>query len=269
MHKRLLSVALFPVALHDYSKHTKFIQFQALFMQLIKDILRNILMFLHLDLSKNLLYDRLTHTIITKELKTSSNCVDIGCHKGEILQLMQRHAPKGRLFAFEPIPELFEKLKRNHDYAQVYPYALGRETSTATFQHVLDAPAYSGLQKRKYDVENPSIKEIEVEVEKLDNVIPEGQKIDFVKIDVEGGEYDVLQGAQGILAQSKPILLFEFGLGASDFYKTKPEDMFGLLKQYNYSIFTLKDYIRKQGALSEDRFKELYYANKEYYFIAC
>ena len=80
-------------------------------MSIIKDTLREVLIFLHLDLTKNLKYDRLTKKILKKYLKKEYNCIDIGCHKGEILELMMHFSPEGKHYAFEPIPYLCKELK--------------------------------------------------------------------------------------------------------------------------------------------------------------
>ena len=42
----------------------------------------------------------------------------------------------------------------------------------------------------------PEIDQIRVETERLDQVIPENTRIDFIKIDVEGAEFEVLKGAE-------------------------------------------------------------------------
>ena len=69
----------------------------------MKDIIKSLLHFFKLDLTKNIQYDRLTALILEQVIKQDSNCIDIGCHKGEILEVMIKHAPKGSHFAFEPI----------------------------------------------------------------------------------------------------------------------------------------------------------------------
>ncbi len=79
-----------------------------------KNSLRWLLVFLHMDLTKNIEYDRLTKKLIRKSLKTDSNCIDIGCHQGEILDLFLKYAPKGHHLVFEPIPRMFKDLKANY-----------------------------------------------------------------------------------------------------------------------------------------------------------
>ncbi|HLW40126.1 MAG TPA: FkbM family methyltransferase, partial [Brumimicrobium sp.] len=192
------------------------------------------------------------------------------CHKGEILDLMLTYAPHGKHYGFEPIPYLFENLKEKYGKkATIFPYALSFESGTTTFNFVKNAPAYSGIKKRKYDVKTPNIEQIEVDVKTLDELIPIEQEINFIKIDVEGGEFDVLKGAKSLLQKNKPILLFECGKGASDFYGTQPSDIFQYINQeIGLKIYTLKSFIKQQQALSEAAFVNHFETNKEYYFVA-
>jgi FkbM family methyltransferase len=196
----------------------------------IKNIIKQILITFNLDLTKNLKYDRLTGLILKKQLKKNSNCIDIGCHKGEILNLMLKYSPEGNHYAFEPIPYLFEELKNKYNKKDnIFPYALSDKSGETTFQYVKNAPAYSGIKRRRYDISNPEIEEIKVELKTLDEIIPSNEKIHLIKIDVEGGEFGVLKGAKNLLKSNKPIVIFECGMGASDFYGTKPKDIFNYI----------------------------------------
>ncbi|HEY9114679.1 MAG TPA: FkbM family methyltransferase [Bacteroidales bacterium] len=236
---------------------------------MMKDFIRKILRALHLDLTKNLQYDRSTVKIMKRIIKPASNCVDIGCHKGEMLDLMLKYAPAGKHFAFEPIPEMYEQLKlRYNGNCEVFQMALSDKKGETTFNYVKNAPAYSGIKKRKYAVKVPQIEELKVNVDLLDNVLPKDLKIDFIKIDVEGGEFGVLKGAVEILKKSKPVVVFEFGLGASEFYGTKPGELFDLLETCGLKISLLKSWLKEENPLDKEAFIEIYHENKEYYFIA-
>lgn len=237
---------------------------------LIKDIIRNILISLRLDVTKNIKYDRLTHKIIQRVITNASNCIDIGCHKGEILELILRYAPNGQHFAFEPIPELFDRLQNNLDQSvTLYPYALSDKAGVSSFQWVKNAPAYSGLKKRRYDINTPDIEEIKVEVRLLDELIPPEVSVDFIKIDVEGGEFGVLQGAKRILKTYQPTVLFECGQGASDYYGTAPEDIHQYLnKECGLSIHTLGGFLSGKTPITQAEFKAYFVSNQEYYFVA-
>jgi len=236
----------------------------------IKNHLRSILNFFHLDLSKNLEYDRLTKQIMHRLIKSNSNCIDVGCHKGGILKSILKLSPKGKHFAFEPIPILYNQLKLKYtNRASIFPYALSDKSGESSFQYVKNAPAYSGIKKRKYDIASPAIEEIKVELRTLDEIIPGDTKIDFIKIDVEGGEFGVLKGAKDLLKTSQPIVIFECGLGASDYYGTKPTDIYNFITlEIGLKVATLKSYIKKDKSLSLNDFKGYFETGKEYYFVA-
>lgn len=210
----------------------------------------------------------MTETIMRRVIQHNSNCIDIGCHKGEILDIMLELAPDGNHTAFEPIPVFYNALVEKYkSKAVILPYALSDKNGSADFQYVKNAPAYSGLRKREYTVD-PDIEVISVEVKKLDDLIA-GQKVNLIKIDVEGAELNVLQGAINMLRAEKPYVIFEFGMGASNYYESTPEKMFQLLcVDAGLKISTLKSFVSGKGALSAVDFQKLYENQTEYYFIA-
>lgn len=237
---------------------------------MLKQFIKKILISLHIDLTKNIHYDRLTLNILDKVLKDNSNCIDIGCHKGEILEEILKRAPKGHHYAFEPIPIFYNALKAEFaaENITLSNIALSDKKGNATFNYVVDAPAYSGLQKREYKLKEPNIEELTVELNKLDDVLPKDYRVNFIKLDVEGAEFDVLKGAEKLMKNQSPTIIFEFGLGASDHYDVHPEEFFAFMKNFNYDIFLLQDFIGDKSPLSEKRFLDIYKKNKEYYFIA-
>lgn len=91
----------------------------------MKKLIRKLLNTLEIDLTKNLEYDRLTKEIIKKTIQKNSVCIDVGAHKGEILDLFLKYAPNAKHFAFEPIPYLFENLHKKYSISCfIFPYAL-------------------------------------------------------------------------------------------------------------------------------------------------
>lgn len=236
----------------------------------LKNTLRSALNFLHLDLTKNLEYDRLTKAILKKIITKDAHCIDIGCHKGEILEILLAYAPQGKHYAFEPIPSFYQNLQKNFGAkAELFPYALSDSEGTSTFQFVKNAPAYSGLKKRRYDIENPEIEEIQVEIKTLDQLFAPDTRIDFVKIDVEGGEYGVLKGGKELLKAQQAQVIFECGKGGSDYYGTHPSEVYDFLRQeIGLRIFTLRAFIAGKAALSRAQFISDFETGKEYYFIA-
>lgn len=238
---------------------------------MIKELIKKILILLRIDLTKNIHYDRLTLRIFDKVLESDSNCIDIGCHKGEILQEILKRSPRGIHYGFEPVPALFRELKAKfvQPNIRLLDVALSNSTGETTFNYVVDAPAYSGLRKRAYDVRDPEIELINVKLDKLDNILPDDYPVDLIKIDVEGAEFLVLQGAEKTLTTHKPLLIFEFGLGASDHYGTAPDRFYYYLTdRCGYRIYLLKDFVKDAQPLDGEAFTRIYNSNAEYYFVA-
>lgn len=235
-----------------------------------KKLVRYILIKLGIPLTKNIRYDILTGKILKRELKSDSNCIDVGAHKGEILEELIRLSPKGRHIAFEPIPDMYSSLQKKFgNVADIFPYALSDHSGETEFNVVLDDPAYSGLQKRTYKTESPTINKIKVEVKRLDDIeAVTSRKIALIKIDVEGGELDVLKGAVQLLERDKPLIIFECGKGASEYYGAGPELVYGRLNTLGYSLYTISSFFTEKSALTKDEFKHLYDHGKEYYFVA-
>ena len=112
---------------------------------MIKKIIRDTLNVLHLDLTKNLKYDRLTKIILKRELKPNSNCIDIGCHKGEILEMMLRYSENGSHFCFEPLPYLYKKLVNKNGLLMLSPLASSHNSNR--FKGSLRAFSIMGTSK--------------------------------------------------------------------------------------------------------------------------
>jgi FkbM family methyltransferase len=221
------------------------------------------------EIDKNSVYDIMTKQILTNILKNNSNCIDVGCHKGEILKLFLELSPMGNHIAFEPIPILYESLRVNFNInnVEIHNYALSDISSIKDFIYVKNNMGYSGLKERKYNL-IPEIKKIKVVTKTLDEVVTSKGKIDFIKIDVEGGEFDVLKGSKKILLNDKPFVIFEFGLGASDYYNVNPFDLFIFFEEYNYCLYTLYDFIEGRKKLSIENFIKIYKNNSDFYFLA-
>jgi FkbM family methyltransferase len=220
-------------------------------------------------LGKNELYDRYTKKIIFKHCKQDSNCIDIGANEGKILQWMIETAPNGNHIAFEPIPSLLAKLKLQFgSKALILPIALSDKRGISPFNYVINNPALSGLLKRPYP-NHYQEKQIEVTTELLDYIIEANQKISLIKMDVEGGEWNVLQGAIKTIHRTQPLILFECGKIGGDLYKFSDINMFQLFNNIlKYRIFTLKGWLESATPLTSSDFSKYYENGSEYFFVA-
>jgi FkbM family methyltransferase len=161
-------------------------------------------------------------------LAEDSSCVDIGCHRGEVLADMVRLAPRGRHVAFEPVPDSHARLATEFPGVDVRHAAVSDSDGEAEFVVVPDQPSYSGLRERSYDGEART-ERITVPTVRLDTALPADFAPRFVKIDVEGAELQVLRGAVETLRRHRPVVWFEHGIGGADRYGTTPTDVHRVL----------------------------------------
>jgi FkbM family methyltransferase len=161
-------------------------------------------------------------------LDEDSNCIDVGAHRGGVLEHIVRLAPRGRHVAFEPLPELCAQLRARFPGVDVRESALSNERGERTFVFVQNHPALSGFRRRDYP-STPVVREISVDVERLDDALPDDYVPALIKIDVEGAEREVLEGATETIARHKPFVVFEHGKGAAPHYGTHPRDLYALL----------------------------------------
>lgn len=237
----------------------------------MKEAIKQLIKKLPIAFTQNQRYDRQTKQVIQRVCKPDSTCVDVGCHKGEVLDIMIQAAPLGKHYGFEPIPLMYEALQNKYAKQQnceVLGLALSNQAGEATFNYVVSNPSYSGLQKRKYDREGEQDTTITVPTARLDEVLPPDQRVDLIKIDVEGGEMLVLEGAKETLLQKRPVVLFEHGLGASDYYGAGPAQVYSYFENCNYNINTMQAWLKKEKAFDQTEFERQFFQRLNYFFIA-
>jgi FkbM family methyltransferase len=193
-------------------------------------------------------YDREVVEVMSRVLRKDSNCVDAGAHQGKILRHMLRLAPEGTHYAFEPLPGLAGELRGAFPSAVVMEMALANVTETARFRHVLSDEAYSGFKRRPWDTYEEAVEMIEVQVRPLDEVLPPELPIHFIKADVEGSEYQLLQGAVRTLTSNRPYVAFELG--------SDQEQIFDLLSSTGLGTFLLDGWLEGSGPLTRESFLE-------------
>jgi len=161
------------------------------------------------DVARGRDYDRLTFEIARRQLTAGGDFVDVGANAGHILANLVRMSPSGEGWAFEPLPRFAERLRQRFPAVSVLEVALSDHNGTSEFRYIPGDPSYSSLLIRP-EVEASHRPEIlHIDVRRLDDCIPRSANVSFMKIDVEGGEADVLRGAERVLRQSRPVTVFE------------------------------------------------------------
>lgn len=142
---------------------------------------------------------------------------DIGANIGHMAEIMRGYFPDAVIHAFEPFPDSFEKLQTTASSLKnvvVNELAIGAEKSTTTFfvnakvdTNSLLAPQKTGLSSDKH-CEN--VKNINVKVDTIDNYCQQNNidKIEILKLDIQGGEIGALKGAAEALEDGKIELIY-------------------------------------------------------------
>ncbi len=236
----------------------------------VKESMKKIIKLIPIPLTKNHKYDLLTKKIIRKTCVDTSNCIDVGCHTGDILKVVLKYAPQGQHYCFEPLPHLYQELTKSFpSNCHFYKVGLSDQVGTASFNYVITNSAYSGFRPREYERDYEQEQEITVNTDLLDNIIPFDTKIDFIKIDVEGAEMEVFRGAKNTILRNKPIIVFEHGKGAADYYDTHPQDIYQfLVRECGMHISLLSNYLNNNNPLSEIELVKQFEQRLNYYFIA-
>lgn len=171
---------------------------------------------------------------------------DVGANKGHWSKLVLEMNPHATIHAFEPVPETFFLMQQNIKVtnAHLHNLAISGNDGAKTFYHWDDSAQTGELSSfyRRPDVEknmNASVKPITVHSYALDTFCRDQsiREIDFLKIDTEGAELDVMRGAASLLSSKRiRILQFEYGGTYLDSGITLKQ-VYELLQQYSYSVF--------------------------------
>lgn len=111
---------------------------------------------------------------------------------------------------------------------------------------------------------------LRVECQRLDDIVPQDRSINFIKIDVEGGELPLLRGAPRLLKNFHLPILFECTQSGSTAFGIKPEEVYEfLMKKPSYSIYLIKDWLAGSQSLSYENFSQaMQYPFKAFNFSA-
>lgn len=141
--------------------------------------------------------------------------MDVGANVGHFLYQLEYHLFPQNIYAFEPNKSLNKKLKRLFPKVNLFSVALSDENTVAEFKiPILKGEKVNsrGTLQVDFHEENEEKFVIEkVKVVKLDDFEPlkKLEKLDFIKIDVEGNEMKTLLGAKQTILKHQPILMVE------------------------------------------------------------
>jgi FkbM family methyltransferase len=180
-------------------------------------------------------------TVMEDEIKEEYTCIDIGANIGHHTMCMAMLSKGGTVHAFEPIELLCEQIqhsltKNNIHNVILHPYGLSSSTEEKTIHiDVLN------IGKSTFDTRTKNTTELRAQVKVFDTIWDTKQKIDFIKMDVEGYELNVFMGMRNAIESYHPKILFEY---SPIFYHkngTQGSEILDFLLGNGYRIFDIEN----------------------------
>ncbi len=209
--------------------------------------------FLHLgnDLSSQLFvegrYDPNEFYFLDKILSPGMTVVDLGANEGLYTLFAAKHiVDSGVVLSFEPSLREFQRLQDNlalnEEISNVQTFQIALSNTSGTQLLKVAADDHSG-QNTLGDFVYEGVDCLNTEtvtVRRLDDVLEElaVQSVDVIKIDVEGAEHLVFEGARKTLERDRPLILFELVDQALQKQGSSTNKLLSYLRDLGYKIFS-------------------------------
>ena len=199
-------------------------------------------------------YEQSTVNLILSKLHAGETFIDVGANNGYFSLLASNIVgSKGRVIAFEPNPEAYQRLLANSALNSsknltAYNIALGAASMVGQLKidSINDGASYviakSDLSDMIHAKTTPDRGMQEVKIDTLDNLCPAGTKVDMIKVDTEGYETEVLRGSERIiLANCNLKLIVEYDKASLLRRGLDYDLLLNLLSGYGFTIREILD----------------------------
>jgi FkbM family methyltransferase len=187
-------------------------------------------------------YEKTETEIFRSVLKPGMTVVDIGANVGYYTLIAASMVePSGRVYAFEPEPANYELLTRNiaangHQNVLASPEAVSN--TSGSIKLYIDSQNFGNRSFSQANIVHNG-GAVDVNTTSLDILWSSGKianEIDVMKIDAQGAEGFIVEGAQKILREQRPKILMEFEPGMLQNNGTDPLGLIEELKSYGYGV---------------------------------
>lgn len=189
--------------------------------------------------------------LIRRHLPPDGVFLDVGANQGELTLVAARHAPRGRVYAFEPVPEWFQLLCENvrlNGLVNVTPVnvALSEAEGVREMFTSDDVETYTALHEGLSSFVRTDTRPVPLgsfPTVPLDTFARrEGlERVDLVKIDVEGAEASVLAGGREVIARHRPMIILEWN---PELQERGGGGLIGTLREFGYRLFDVDPFAR-------------------------
>lgn len=193
------------------------------------------------SITKSGVHDLSVSEVLWRLQEPEDVVLDVGANIGYMTSIMVYRTGKGgSVYAFEPHPLLFQKLKANINRWQrenIFPYEMALSSNNK--KGLLYEPTNFAVNQGRASLnesENSNstiLSKHEIPLVRLDNWYKNDQIIGVMKVDVENHELQVFQGSEALLkAQQIRDIIFED-------HETYPTPVTSYLERFGYTIFKL------------------------------
>ena len=207
----------------------------------------------HFHIDRNILnfgcYDENLHLAIERQVQLGMVCFDVGANLGEMaLHMAARAGANGAVFAFEPVPAVFQRLHQHIERnaaknVSAFELALSNQTGRCNIA-AGDANADNqGLASIVNPGHAAAVATIEIETQTLDDFVKAHAiaRIDVMKIDIQGAEAFLLEGGSGVFGSAQaPDLFMEISPDDLKGAGKNSRELCAMIESFGYSIFELK-----------------------------
>lgn len=182
-------------------------------------------------------------------VKAGDLVVDVGANIGYVTLLLSRMVgEEGAVYSIEPVPETFDLLSRNVSKLNLTNVRLvNSAVSSHAGKAVMTIPRYASGGENFYEShltdthKQDDERTVEVSLVTLDEVLADViDRIAFVKIDVEGHELSVLQGARRLVEASRPAFVIEIADNPNT-PGARTQQVFAWMKNLGYQPFIYRE----------------------------
>ncbi|MEI7810823.1 MAG: FkbM family methyltransferase [Ignavibacteria bacterium] len=199
-------------------------------------------------------------------LKDGSVVLDVGANIGYLSLLFSQNNKVKTVLSIEPSPQTFRTLLKNiHGHNNILALNVGfSETNGLVDFFIAVDNAYSGLKDTK---RKEIIDIVKVPVFKGDDYLKllNIEKIDFIKMDVEGFEHSALKGLEETIIRNKPAMHIEIYSGKNS--NLNPEETIKYVVQLGYDAYILKDGKLQPYSCHDDKYYSYFFTPKAILFI--
>lgn len=185
--------------------------------------------------------EEVIETLIESTNKNNLCVFDVGANKGDFISLFEKRLNSNyEIHAFEPLSSSFHILQSKYGtskYVKVNNCALGRSVGEENIFYEEKHSSLASMTKRDISHDGKKMDKTEkVNVNTIDKYCSKKDvdRIDILKVDVEGHELDVFEGARRMLEDGRiHHVMFEFG-GCNIDTRTFMKDYFNFFKSVGY-----------------------------------